>query len=111
MHPSDGNHYRCPWIEDSITVHSDGNVTCGLDDPHGQRSFGNVHSQTIEEIFGNPEYRNLRVNLWEGRRCVDCTLYTRETFDFNSGSRVRPSLPSILVVEPTVKCNISCLRV
>jgi hypothetical protein len=49
MHPSDGFQYRCPWIEDSITIHSDGNVSCGLDDPNSQRSFGNILSQPIEE--------------------------------------------------------------
>ena len=108
MHPSDGNHYRCPWIEDSVTIHSDGNVTCGLDDPHGQRSFGNVYSQTIEEIFHNPEYGNLQTRLWQGERCTDCTLYTRETLDFSAPPKPRPAMPAILVVEPTVKCNIRC---
>jgi MoaA/NifB/PqqE/SkfB family radical SAM enzyme len=108
MHPSDGNRYVCPWIEDSITVHSDGNVTCGLDDPNGQRSFGNIYVQTVQEIFANPEFGQLQSKLWNGHRCMGCTLYRPAT----SGQAVAPrsALPSTLVVEPTVKCNIRCLN-
>jgi hypothetical protein len=63
MTESDGFHYRCAWIERGITVHSDGNVSCGLDDPHGQGSFGNVKDTPVGEIFGNPEYGRLQDKL------------------------------------------------
>src|SRR5271167_355852 len=99
MHPSDGQHYRCPWLHDSITVHSDGNVSCGLDDPNGQRTFGNIYSQTVQEIFQNPEFVNLQTKLWNGHRCSDCGLYQRETVDFTNGVRPRLSLPTTLVIE------------
>lgn len=74
MQPSDGGRYRCVWLERSITLHSDGNVTCGLDDPYGLRSFGNVHRQSVAEIFANPEYAAMQQKLWEGHRCIDCHL-------------------------------------
>ena len=108
MTPSDGHRYRCHWIEESITVHSDGNVSCGLDDPHAQRSFGNVKFSPIEEIFGNPEYLRLQDRLWNGHRCRDCALYRQVDADSEPPPPRRPSLPRALVVETTVNCNIRC---
>lgn len=108
MHPPDGHRYRCSWIEDSITVHSDGNVTCGLDDPHGQRSFGNINSQPVPYIMANPEYGRLRRRLWAGQRCRGCNLYQRVSGGPAEEMPQRPAMPSILVVEPTVRCNLRC---
>lgn len=108
MWEPDGSHYRCSWIEGSITVHSDGNVTCGLDDPQSQRSFGNVHESPIEEIFRNPEYHRLQQKLWRGHRCHGCGLYRRVEADHDPSAEVRPRLPRELVVEATVKCNLRC---
>ena len=108
MTESDGRHYRCDWIEGSITVHSDGNVSCGLDDPHASRSFGNVKDRPIEEIFGNPEYDRLRAKLWEGHRCVGCGLYRSVEGEEGPSTVTRPRLPNALVVETTVKCNLRC---
>ena len=68
MHPGNGNSYRCPWIDDSITIHSDGNVSCGLDVSHGKRSFSNINAESIESIFVNPEYGRLRKKLGADHR-------------------------------------------
>ncbi len=106
-HSPDGTHYRCHWIEDSITIHSDGNVSCGLDDPHGQRSYGNIRTQTVAEIFANPEYLKLQQALWRGRRCLECGHFRAETKE-GAAINPRPALPSRLVVETTVTCNIRC---
>jgi MoaA/NifB/PqqE/SkfB family radical SAM enzyme len=107
MTDSDGFHYRCSWIEGGLTVHSDGNVRCGLDDPHGQRSFGNVKETPIGEIFANPEYGRLQDKLWRGHRCHGCGLYRRvESHDPPPANR--PHLPVEPVVETSVKCNIRC---
>ena len=104
MLPSDGQARFCPWIEDSMTILSDGNVTCGLDDCDGLRSFGNIHHQSLAEIFANPEYRRLRRKLKEGQACRDCSLHQPLT-----GPRPRrATLPTKLVVEPTVRCNLRC---
>ena len=110
MHHPDGARYRCAWIEDSITIHSDGNVSCGLDDPHGQRSYGNIYTQPVEEIFANPEYRALQERLWAGWRCLDCGHFRPEKRE-GVAINPRPKLPSRLVVETTVTCNIRCVNV
>jgi MoaA/NifB/PqqE/SkfB family radical SAM enzyme len=107
MLPSDGRRYRCAWIEDSVTIHSDGNVSCGLDDPDGRRSFGNLTRQTVTEVFANPEYRRLQERLWAGQRCRDCGHF--EPVDEPAAALPpRAVRPTRLVVEPTVVCNIRC---
>jgi MoaA/NifB/PqqE/SkfB family radical SAM enzyme len=68
MHPTDGRRYTCHWINDSITIHSDGNVSCGLDDPYARRSFGNVYEQRLVDLYRNPEFDRLREKLWSGHR-------------------------------------------
>jgi len=108
MYPSDGHRYLCPWIEDSLTIHSDGNVSCGLDDPHANRSFGNVEQQTVRQIFSNPEFQRLRENLWNGMRCQDCGLYQKVENNSAPGMQARAEMPSTLIIEPTVMCNLRC---
>ncbi len=109
MHHPDGGSYRCRWIEDSITIHSDGNVSCGLDDPHGQRSYGNIYTQSVAEIFANPEYGALQHQLAKGWRCLECGHYRPRKN--NNGPPARPIVPTRLVVETTVTCNIRCVNV
>lgn len=108
MHPPDGNRYRCPWIEDSVTIHSDGNVSCGLDDPHSQRSFGNVKTEPLQKIFAGEEYHALREKLWAGHRCIECGLYQQVPADVPDELPPRAEMPQTMVVEPTVACNIRC---
>jgi MoaA/NifB/PqqE/SkfB family radical SAM enzyme len=108
MHHADGNRYRCAWIEGGITIHSDGNVTCGLDDAYGRRSFGNINRQTVAEIWANPEYERLQRKLWEGHRCTECRLAQRVEDGAAETMPARPHRPSTLVVETTVRCNLRC---
>ena len=108
MLPAQGDDaLRCPWIEDSVTILSDGTVTCGLDDSDGLRCFGNIHEQSLAEIFANPEYERLRAGLREGKRCADCALYQPAT----GPAAPRPALPSTLVIEPTIRCNLRCPQI
>jgi hypothetical protein len=39
-----------------LTVLCDGNVTCGLDDPNGTRSFGNVELSSVDAIWRDLRY-------------------------------------------------------
>jgi hypothetical protein len=110
MLPPDGRSYACDWIHDSITLHADGNVTCGLDDPHGQRSFGNAYTDSVATIFANPEYATLQARLRGGHRCADCGHFRPISELADVRGRPRARLPVRLVVEPTVLCNIRCLN-
>lgn len=108
MTEPDGGRYRCSWIEGGLSIQSDGNVTCGLDDPHSRRSFGNIYRQSLAEIWTNPEYETLQARLWEGRRCTECNLSQAVADDAPDTLPARPERPTTLVVETTVRCNLRC---
>ena len=102
----DGHSYRCRWLEDSLTVHSDGNVSCGLDDPHAIRSFWHRITQNSPRDICELEFSNLQRKLSQGYRCRDCSLYER--CNSSPENSERRSLPATLIIETTVKCNLRC---
>ncbi|BCW91175.1 hypothetical protein sos41_43550 [Alphaproteobacteria bacterium SO-S41] len=106
--PADANRYRCSWLERGVTIQSDGNVTCGLDDPYSLRSFGNIKRQPLAEIWANPEYERLQRKLWDGHKCAKCNLAQRAEIADEETLPARPSRPTTLVVETTVRCNLRC---
>jgi pyruvate-formate lyase-activating enzyme len=108
MHAPDGRRYRCSWVENGLTLQSDGNVTCGLDDPYSRRSFGNACRQSLAEIWANPEYVRLQEKMWQGHRCIECNLAQPLDDDSQTSIPARPERPTTLVVETTVRCNLRC---
>ncbi len=108
MHARDQSSYACHWLKDSITIHSDGNVTCGLDDPHSLRSYGNAFREKIADIFANPEFNVLQDKLKDGFRCRACNLYNVRDETLDHDGPQRRMLPSIMVIETTFKCNLRC---
>ena len=99
--------FYCQWLWHAITILADRNVTCGLDDPFGMRSFGNVQTQSVKEIIGSTALNSLRSNLLSGIRCKTCNLYSR--VDDTNRSLLTPSpYPKRAVIESTIRCNIRC---
>lgn len=99
-------HY-CHWLWHTITVLCDGNVTCGLDDPFGVRSYGNVNGQRIFDILKDKRRRRRRKDLLDGILCRACCLFA--PFDSAPDGQKEPSqVPGHLIIEPTVKCNLRC---
>jgi len=104
---TEGVRYRCAWLEESVTVHSDGNISCGLDDPHAQRSFGNLRDQSIASILANPEYRVMQEKLWNGFHCAHCGHFRPVAHD-GAPPPARPLPRTSIVLEPTIRCNLAC---
>ena len=99
--------FYCQWLWHAITILADGNVTCGLDDLFGMRSFGNVQTQSVKEIISSTALNSLRSNLLSGIRCKTCNLYSR--VDDTNRSLLTPSpYPKRAVIESTIRCNIRC---
>jgi radical SAM protein with 4Fe4S-binding SPASM domain len=93
--------YRWPWtgqtardvvrkpclkILDELFVYANGNVTICCWDVHERAVIGNVHEQTIEEIWNGHAARHLRALLDDGRRdlihlCSRCDAY--KNYDFS----------------------------
>lgn len=121
--PGAAEPHFCGFLWNTITIHCDGNVTCGLDDPHGLRSFGNVNEATIRDIWAGGAYRELRSRLLRGTLCEGCTLYvpvsqhgivarsdwsdTEQTTPTPLGEPAFP-YPTRLIIEPTITCNLRC---
>ncbi|HTT84538.1 MAG TPA: SPASM domain-containing protein [Rhizomicrobium sp.] len=105
--PQPGSLY-CKWLWHAITVLCDGTVTCGLDDPFRSRNYGSVTTNSLREVFDRPAVRKRRDDLKAGTRCQGCHMYT--TAADKSAETLKPShpYPKILVLEPSIKCNIRC---
>src|SRR6266478_6097776 len=64
-----GERLSCEYLSDTLTVLCDGNVTCGLDDPNGTRSFGNIKLSSVDAIWRDLRYGERKHRLAEGRSC------------------------------------------
>ena len=99
-----GGRLSCEYLSDTLTVLCDGNVTCGLDDPNGTRSFGNIKLSSVDAIWGDLRYGERKQRLAEGRSCDGCSLH----HVVQGAIPERVSAPRRLIVEATVTCNLRC---
>ena len=70
-----GARLSCEYLSDTLTVLCDGNVTCGLDDPNGIRSFGNIKHSSVDAIWRDLRYAERKQRLAAGRSCDACSLH------------------------------------
>jgi MoaA/NifB/PqqE/SkfB family radical SAM enzyme len=102
--PVSGDRLACEYLSDTLTVLCDGNVTCGLDDPNGTRSYGNVKLSSVDAIWRDRRYGEREQRLAEGRSCDGCSLHRVAEGTVPE----RAPAPRRLIVEATVTCNIRC---
>src|SRR6516165_7698878 len=93
-----GERLSCEYLSDTLTVLCDGNVTCGLDDPHGTRSFGNIKLSSVDAIWRDLRYAERKQRLAQGRSCDGCSLHHVVQGTMSE----RASAPRRLIVEATV---------
>lgn len=69
----------CPNVRDVMTVHLDGRAVACCYDHNGATGFGNLYTQSLEDIWNAPAYRDFRCGVREGRPdpfCArECLLY------------------------------------
>jgi len=80
----------CLKVLDEMFFYSDGDATLCCWDVHGRAIVGNVHRQTVQEIWDGWVARQLRTLLDDGRRdlitlCSRCNAY--QGFDFTPFAR------------------------
>ena len=94
-----------------MTLLCDGRVTCGSDDPLGLYAYGNAAESTILDIWNSPQLQARRWSLISGNTCPHCMLWG-ELSTLSDRALLVPSspLPSALMVEPTVTCNLRCVN-
>jgi pyruvate-formate lyase-activating enzyme len=92
-------------------VHANGEVVCSIIDGRGDYVIGNVHQQSLADIFNGERARELRRLVFSthdsycpaiGKRCP------LKTIPFNSEDEV-PTRIRFLVIEPTTACDLRCL--
>lgn len=73
-----------PWIH--IYSNPDGSVLpCCVGD--WQKPMDNIQNKTLEEVFNNDRYKEMRVNMLSGKRCAECSACYRDEDDGNSSFR------------------------
>jgi len=69
----------CPWIYYSLAIHVSGNVVPCCRDPRGTEVMGNIFTQSLEDIWNGPKFRNLRERVSTDQGSVEicrlCSAY------------------------------------
>jgi radical SAM protein with 4Fe4S-binding SPASM domain len=95
----------CLKILDEMFFYANGNATLCCWDIHERAVVGNVHEQTVEEIWNSEVARHLRALLDDGRRdvihlCSRCNAY--KNYDFKNferpGSALAEARPELMQV-------------
>jgi len=103
---------RCRHVFETVCVHANGEVVCSIIDGRGDFVVGNVHEQSIGEIFDGPRYRELRRLVLStadhycpaiGKRCPLKTVPVLEGAP-DIAHEIR-----FLQIEPTSACDLRCL--
>lgn len=102
---------RCRHAFEYAVVHGNGEVVCSIIDGRGDFVLGNVHQQSLPEIFDGPQARALRqlVLSTSDSTCPAigkaCPLKTIP----HDGVDVPPPRLRFLAIETTTACDLRCL--
>ena len=102
------NNLICTEIFESLSILSDGSVTCGCFDIYEGRILGNIHEKSLEEIFHNEKYRELRRRMISGDlppQCQNCPVRIRTRTGKES---LEPGPITWLQIDPIFNCNLRC---
>ena len=103
--------FGCSWPWSTLVMLCDGRIVCGCADPYGRRVLGDAKTASIAEIWNDTTISTLRADLNAGgaKFCGDCPLKLPLR---GATPTVRPldvgRLPTLMYVECTAACNISC---
>lgn len=102
---------RCRHAFEYVCVHANGEVVCSIIDGRGDFVLGNVHQQSIGDIFTGQRARELRRLVLStgdsycaaiGKKCP------LKSIPFEHGE-APPARIRFLAIEPTTACDLRCL--
>jgi MoaA/NifB/PqqE/SkfB family radical SAM enzyme len=102
---------RCRHAFEYVTVHANGDVVCSIIDGRGDFVLGNVHQQSVGDIFSGARASELRrlVLSTEDSYCPAigkrCPL---KSIPFAAGDDPAAHV-RFLAIEPTTACDLRCL--
>jgi radical SAM protein with 4Fe4S-binding SPASM domain len=94
-----------------MVILSDGRVTCSCYDPMGEKEMGNVHQQSVREIWNGKAYQQIRREFLTGRfhLCAGCGQNQVCEVELpDDPSTVLKKLPRKIYIEPSAVCNLRC---
>lgn len=98
----------CSEIFESVSILADGSVTCGCADIYELRVLGNVKEQSLEQIFDNEKFRELRRRMLSGDlppQCIRCPLRIRAR---TGKETIEAGAIQWIQVDPIFNCNLRC---
>jgi pyruvate-formate lyase-activating enzyme len=102
---------RCRHAFEYVCVHGNGDVVCSIIDGRGDFVLGNVHHQSVGDIFAGPrasELRRLMLSSSDsycpaiGKKCP------LKSIPFDPPDAPAPRI-RFLAIEPTTACDLRCL--
>lgn len=67
----------CHWVTAFMVINSDGTVSPCIEDPFVEHNMGNIHEQSIKDIWKGKEYKKLREKIKTNRKnitvCNSCS--------------------------------------
>jgi pyruvate-formate lyase-activating enzyme len=102
---------RCRHAFEFVCVHANGEVVCSIIDGRGDFVIGNVHQQSLPEIFSGARAQELRRLVLStgdsycaaiGKKC------SLKSLPFEPGE-TPPVQIRFLAIEPTTACDLRCL--
>src|SRR5712672_538586 len=102
---------RCRHAFEYACVHANGEVVCSIIDGRGDFVLGNVHNESLHDIFSGERARELR-RLMLSRRDSYCPAIGKrcplKTIPYTAGDEPDVRL-RFLAIEPTTACDLRCL--
>jgi hypothetical protein len=92
-------------------VHANGDVVCSIIDGRGDFVLGNVHQQSLTDIFGSARARELRRLVLSTDDCFCAAIGKRcplKNLPIEPGEQPSVRL-RFLAIEPTTACDLRCL--
>jgi pyruvate-formate lyase-activating enzyme len=106
-----GSHLRCRHAFECVCVHANGEVVCSIIDGRGDFVVGNVHEQSLPEIFAGPraeELRRLVLSTSDGYCAAIGKACPLKSIPCDPAEPVRSEI-RFLGIEPTTACDLRCL--
>jgi len=106
-----GHGLRCRHAFEFACVHANGDVVCSIIDGRGDYVIGNVHRQSLHEIFTSDRATRLRRLVLSSRDAYcpaigkTCPL---KSIDRDSSEEPHVQL-RFIAIEPTTACDLRCL--
>ena len=102
----------CAPVFEEICVNANGDIVCSSCDVNGQRVYGNVFKDRLQDVYNGPMYQEMREWLLRSRPDTWCPAIKhhcpRRTTPATIGQETANCRVKVLKLEPATYCNLEC---